>query len=480
MTQSVTVTTAEDIARARQPRRWPTSCDSCPGWPSKAPAAKARSTSLFSRGGESDYNLVLIDGVRANLDGGQFDFSRIAARRDRARRGRPRRAVVAVGLGCDGRGGAGVHPARRRERRAATSAVGRGRLVRHRGAATRGVTGGALRTGGLPGRRHATAGSDGAFADILPEDDCFDQTAFDGGLGAHARQPREPCGRGCVTATAQGTIGGHDHLRHPATRAASTTRRTCRGIPTCRHAVGTRFTGTATFNYFRNEGASTDSIADPPFNDLRDSRGHAERASSRRHAPGAADRRQPEFNALVGGRRDARVRTSSLPRHTASATFRPRAPDGVSPAGGALPGRLRRGRTASASAPATSGNVRPTRSSTTSDLDNNAVFVQQQFSVARPVVPDHRRARATARKATTRFFSPKLSAGGFLRPLHVGRRVVGQGVRQHRQGHQVADLHGAFGGSFADPNPGSEGRAAPAPPTSASRRRLRTSGCAAR
>ena len=31
------------------------------------------------RGGDSDYNVVLIDGVRANLDGGRFDFRRVAA-----------------------------------------------------------------------------------------------------------------------------------------------------------------------------------------------------------------------------------------------------------------------------------------------------------------------------------------------------------------------------------------------------------------
>ena len=34
---------------------------------------------LFVRGGDSDYNVVPIDGVRANLDGGRFDFSRVAA-----------------------------------------------------------------------------------------------------------------------------------------------------------------------------------------------------------------------------------------------------------------------------------------------------------------------------------------------------------------------------------------------------------------
>ncbi|MDP2390090.1 MAG: TonB-dependent receptor plug domain-containing protein, partial [Acidobacteriota bacterium] len=36
-------------------------------------------TSMFTRGGESDYNLVLIDGVRVNQSGGVFDFSRISA-----------------------------------------------------------------------------------------------------------------------------------------------------------------------------------------------------------------------------------------------------------------------------------------------------------------------------------------------------------------------------------------------------------------
>ena len=36
-------------------------------------------SSLFARGGESDYNLVLIDGVRVNPSGGAYDFSRVSA-----------------------------------------------------------------------------------------------------------------------------------------------------------------------------------------------------------------------------------------------------------------------------------------------------------------------------------------------------------------------------------------------------------------
>jgi outer membrane receptor protein involved in Fe transport len=34
---------------------------------------------VFARGGESDYNHVLVDGVRVNISGGQFDFSRLSA-----------------------------------------------------------------------------------------------------------------------------------------------------------------------------------------------------------------------------------------------------------------------------------------------------------------------------------------------------------------------------------------------------------------
>ena len=87
---------------------------------------------MFARGGESDYNLVLIDGVRVNLSGGTFDFSRDRRRRDRSRRGRARRAVGAVGLRRDGLGGADLHragPATARRR--AVVAVARGWLVRH-------------------------------------------------------------------------------------------------------------------------------------------------------------------------------------------------------------------------------------------------------------------------------------------------------------------------------------------------------------
>ncbi len=138
-------------------------------------------TSLFVRGGDSDYNVVLVDGVRANLDGGRFDFSRIAA-------GEIERVEVLRGAqsslwGAD----------------AMTSVV---QIITKRTSATRtpeisgSLEGGSFSTfrgnagvyGGAGTRfdYHAALTSratDGAFSDVLPEDDRYTQTAFDGGLG---------------------------------------------------------------------------------------------------------------------------------------------------------------------------------------------------------------------------------------------------------------------------------------------------------
>ena len=77
VTQSVTVMTSEDIASLGSPSL-AEALRFVPGLAVEGTGREGALASLFSRGGESDYNLVLIDGVRANQDGGQFDFSRIA------------------------------------------------------------------------------------------------------------------------------------------------------------------------------------------------------------------------------------------------------------------------------------------------------------------------------------------------------------------------------------------------------------------
>jgi outer membrane cobalamin receptor len=139
-------------------------------------------TSLFSRGGESDYNLVLIDGVRANLDGGQFDFSRIAGaeiERVEVVRGAQSSLWGSDAMGSvvqvfTRRGGVNDLPQ-------ASGSIEGGTFGTFRGDAR--LTGGALRKvdyqAGVVYRR-----TDGAFGDILPESDWFQQRAFDGGLGA--------------------------------------------------------------------------------------------------------------------------------------------------------------------------------------------------------------------------------------------------------------------------------------------------------
>jgi iron complex outermembrane receptor protein/vitamin B12 transporter len=74
----VSLFTAPDIARSGS-RQLGDVLGRVPGLSVEATGREGAMASLFSRGGESDYNLVLLDGVRVNDNGGQFDFSRISA-----------------------------------------------------------------------------------------------------------------------------------------------------------------------------------------------------------------------------------------------------------------------------------------------------------------------------------------------------------------------------------------------------------------
>ena len=50
-----------------------------PGFSVQSTGREGSIASVFVRGGEADYNHVLIDGVRVNADGGIYDFGRVAA-----------------------------------------------------------------------------------------------------------------------------------------------------------------------------------------------------------------------------------------------------------------------------------------------------------------------------------------------------------------------------------------------------------------
>ena len=77
-TESITVLTARDI-EALGSQSLADVVRTVPGLHVESTGREGSLASLFSRGGESDYNLVLVDGVRVNASGGQFDFSRISA-----------------------------------------------------------------------------------------------------------------------------------------------------------------------------------------------------------------------------------------------------------------------------------------------------------------------------------------------------------------------------------------------------------------
>jgi vitamin B12 transporter len=71
---SATVFTAGDV-RARQFENVADALRTTPGFAVGRNGGRGALTSVFARGGESDYTLVLVDGVRVNSFGGGFDFS---------------------------------------------------------------------------------------------------------------------------------------------------------------------------------------------------------------------------------------------------------------------------------------------------------------------------------------------------------------------------------------------------------------------
>lgn len=75
---SITVLTAEDLA-ALQVINLADALRLTPGLTVAATGGYGAQTSVFPRGGESDYSLVFIDGVQANAFGGGFDFAHLPA-----------------------------------------------------------------------------------------------------------------------------------------------------------------------------------------------------------------------------------------------------------------------------------------------------------------------------------------------------------------------------------------------------------------
>lgn len=73
---AITTVTAEEIQRQQVTDTLELLRD-IPGFTIVQTGSRGGTTSLFTRGGQADYNLVLVDGVKANSAGGFFDFSEL-------------------------------------------------------------------------------------------------------------------------------------------------------------------------------------------------------------------------------------------------------------------------------------------------------------------------------------------------------------------------------------------------------------------
>ena len=179
--ESVAVFTADDIAELGSHSVGDIVAQ-IPGLDLSAVGREGATTSLFSRGGESDYNHVLIDGVRVNQNGGQFDFSRVSA--SEIERVEVVRGAQSARYGSDAISSVVQIFTKRGSRSGPPEVIGSvegGSFDTFRGDVR--MLGGALDR--IDYQFGVTRRStNGAFADVLPEKDEFDQTTIDGNFGA--------------------------------------------------------------------------------------------------------------------------------------------------------------------------------------------------------------------------------------------------------------------------------------------------------
>ena len=232
-----------------------------PGFSVQSTGREGSIASVFARGGESDYNHVLIDGVRVNADGGAYDFSRVSASEiDRVEVVRGAQSAL---YGSDAIGSViqiftkrGAPDSGRR----LTGSVEGGSFGTSRGD-LRFLGGARRRLDYQLGVAHRS--TDGAFQDRLAEPDRFDQQVLDGNVAA--------------------LLGDHSRLRsgfrYSSARANSVgpisyaPGDTGTGYDTdaltwhldLNQRLGSRFDHDFTASYFRAGRQSDDGIADPRY-----------------------------------------------------------------------------------------------------------------------------------------------------------------------------------------------------------------------
>jgi len=258
---STTVLTASDIEGMGQ-SSLADLVRSVPGVAVEVNGREGGLASLFTRGGESDYNLVLIDGVRVNQSGGSFDFSRVpAAEIDRLEVVRGAQSAL---YGSDAIGSVVQVFTRRASPADAPLLEGSiegGSFDTWRGHAR--VFGGAARRfdyqAGVTGRH-----TDGAFQDVLPEHDRFDETTVDVGGGATLGATAS-LRSGFRYATGDGKAVGPINYGSRDTGTAANNRDLSWHVDVA-HRAGARLNGRASFAFYRSSRLSADTIADPSYN----------------------------------------------------------------------------------------------------------------------------------------------------------------------------------------------------------------------
>jgi vitamin B12 transporter len=218
--------------------------------------------SLFARGGESDYNLVLIDGVRVNPSGGAYDFSRVSASEiDRLEVVRGGQSSL---YGSDAIGSVVQVFTKRAAPGDAPRVIGSlegGSFDTWRGDAS--VLGGARRRLDYQ-LGVAFRGSEGAFQDILPDHDTFKQTSVDASVGTILGD-RATLRTGVRYSNAKGKAIGPIDFGSRDTGTVANTRDLSWHLDFS-HRISDRVDQTAQVNYFRSYRLSADTIGDPTFN----------------------------------------------------------------------------------------------------------------------------------------------------------------------------------------------------------------------
>lgn len=441
---SVSVFTAADVA-ALGSRSLSDLLAWVPGINVDATGREGAQTSLFARGGESDYNLVLVDGVQVNLNGGQFDFGRVAAAEvDRVEVVRGAQSAL---YGSDAigsvvqiftrRGQPANRPRLSGSIEGGTFKTARGRLS---------LLGGARRR--LDYQAGASyRGTEGAFADRLVDRDRFDQTAFNGSVGTIVGDSAT-IRTGLRYSTARGRSVGQIAYGPGDTGTTYATRDLSWHLDVSQR-LSDAVTQTISATYFTADTRSSDAVADPTFNVYAILRG----------TPGAMFPASPRLVRLID--ESAFADFAAGRRGLGPGEFLAYTAFGVSDFTGAPFETHFRRPTASYQIDArwlgqllTAGYEFDRERDPVAGfgIDNHAYFVQQQLDVAdRWTVALGARVNANSRFGTE--VTPKVSAGGYLRPFTPGAISSLKVFTNFGTGIKNPTFDELFGGEFADGNP---------------------------